>query len=161
MKCNVSFFPVIIGIYNPKIKSNAEPEIPGNIIADIAIIPAINTYNANPGFKFVMSILAPLPVCELKYVIADTTAIPMRVNIRFFYFPFMSSLTINGIVNIINPINNALTWYMCVSNKLDNISDAIAIPITQPIPNFTENLIASFLSPFLLINVFNEFINLS
>lgn len=111
-----------------------------------------------------MSILDPLPVCGVKYVIADTTTIPMSVNIKFLYFPFtfsFSSLIISGIANIINPINNELTWYMCVSNKLDNISDAIAIPITQPIPNFTKNLIASFLSPFLLINVFNEFINLS
>lgn len=50
---------------------------------------------------------------------------------------------------------------MCVSNKFDNISDAIAIPITHPIPSFTKNLIASFLSPFLLINVFIKFMNLS
>ena len=88
LKCKVSFIPVIIGIYSAKIKSNVEPEIPGNIIANIAIIPAKNTYIANPKFKLVISIFAPLPVCGLKYVIADTTIIPISVNIKFLYLPF-------------------------------------------------------------------------
>ena len=87
-------------------------DIPGNIIADIAIIPATNTYIANPKFKFVISILVSLPVCGLKYVIADTIIIPIIVNIKFLYFPSIfcfSSFIIKGIAKIIKPINKELT----------------------------------------------------
>lgn len=59
-----------------------------------------------------MSMFAPLPVCGLKYFIADTMIIPISVNIKFLYFPFtfsFSSFIINGMANIMNPINRELT----------------------------------------------------
>ena len=39
---------LIIVVYNPKINNKVDPEIPGKTIAEMAIIPAINTYKINP-----------------------------------------------------------------------------------------------------------------
>ncbi len=91
--------------------------MPGNTIADIAIIPATNTYAINPKFKLVKFTMFPSPDTGLKYVISATTAIPITVNIRFIYLPFstfFSSFIIKGIENIINPRNIELTLYICV-----------------------------------------------
>ena len=45
-----------------------DPDIPGSTIADIAIIPEINIYDINNGFKFsyLTEKLLPLFVTELK-----------------------------------------------------------------------------------------------
>lgn len=54
---------------------------------------------------------APIPVCGLKYVIADTMIISISVSIKFLYFSFIfyfSSFIINGMANIMNPINSEL-----------------------------------------------------
>ena len=48
---NICFTPLSIGTYNPNIKSIVEPDMPGNTIADIAIIPDVNIYAINIIFK--------------------------------------------------------------------------------------------------------------
>lgn len=58
-----------------------------------------------------MSMFVPIPVCGLKYVIADTMIISISVSIKFLYVSFIfsfSSFIINGMANIMNPINSEL-----------------------------------------------------
>lgn len=65
----------------------------------------------NPIFGLVMSMFVPIPVCGLKYVIADTMIISISVSIKFLYVSFIfsfSSFIINGMANIMNPINSEL-----------------------------------------------------
>ena len=50
-KCSISLIAVMIGRYNPKIKSRVDPEIPGSTMAEIAITPAKNTNTASPGVR--------------------------------------------------------------------------------------------------------------
>ena len=54
----LGFIPFIIGKYNPNINNNVEPDIPGKIIADIAIIPTINIQIQDEILKLVKDILA-------------------------------------------------------------------------------------------------------
>ena len=73
---------------------------------------------------------APIPVCGLKYVIADTMIISISVSIKFLYFSFIfyfSSFIINGMANIMNPINSELwilkKWFQLnFNNKNKNCS---------------------------------------
>ena len=102
-------------MYSPNIKSNVEPDIPGNTIADIAIIAHTKIYTISPKFKLFTSTLVPEPEIGLKYVMAATIAIPITVNIKYLYFPTklsFSSLIITGIANIIKPKNKELTAYI-------------------------------------------------
>jgi hypothetical protein len=50
---------VITGMYKPNIKSKVDPDIPGKIIADIAIIATKNTYIAEPKLKLFKAIVSP------------------------------------------------------------------------------------------------------
>ena len=46
-------------MYKPNIKSKVDPDIPGKIIADIAIIATKNTYIAEPKLKLFKAIVSP------------------------------------------------------------------------------------------------------
>lgn len=84
--------------------------MPGNTIADTAIIPDMNIYTINSILKLsdLSEKLLLLLDAGLKYVIVQTIIIPNTKNIIFLLLVvsvFISDFIINGIDAIINPRN--------------------------------------------------------
>ncbi len=100
--------PIIVE-YRPNIKSNVEPDIPGSIIADIAIIPAKNTYTPICGEKVVVTSVARVVVLVdtgLKYVINPTISAPSiryGICLVFAFIRAFSSLYIRGMEKTMKP----------------------------------------------------------
>ena len=87
------FIALIIGTYIPNISNNVEPDIPGNTIADIAIIPTTKMYIPKPMLRLSNDKPPDSPLdTGLKYVIAATIIIPIIKNIIFWIYGCLGNI---------------------------------------------------------------------